>query len=212
MKPNIFFAELLGTFALVFIGTGVVAQNIVGLLGAAMTFGALVAALIFLLGEISGTHINPAATFALALNGTVKWGAVLGYWVAQFLGGVLASACLFFILGSAKSGLGATVLAENISPLQGVTVEALVTFFLMLIVLFVTDKGYPAKTAAFLISPTIVVLVLFSGLLTGASLNPARTLGPAIFTGTLNIFWVYLLGTFAGAGLAVPVYRLINKK
>ncbi len=208
---NIFFAEFFGTFALVLIGTGVVANDIVGLLGAALTFGALVAGMICLLGEISGAQINPAVTFALALNGTVKWRMALLYWLAQFLGGVAASALLFVMLGGAKSGLGLTVLAKGVSPLQGLLMEVLVTFFLMLVVLLVDGKGYTGKTAAFVIAPTIVLLVLFSAPLTGASLNPARTLGPAIFTGTLNQFWIYLLGPCLGAALAVPVYRLMKK-
>lgn len=205
---NIFFAEFFGTFALVLIGTGVVAHDIIGLVGAALTFGLIVAGMIYLLDEISGAQINPAVTFALVLHGTVKWKAALIYWAAQFLGGIAASAILFFMLGSAKSGLGATVLSKGVSPLQGVVMEAVTTFFLMMAVLLLGNAG---KRAGLLMAPTIVLLVLFAAPLTGAGLNPARSLGPAIFTDTLSIFWVYLLGPVAGAALAVPVYRLIRK-
>ncbi len=209
---NIFFAEFFGTFTLVLIGTGVVANHIIGLVGAALTFGLLVAGMIYLFGEISGAQINPAVTFVLALDGSLKWKTAIIYWIAQFLGGVAASAILFFIFGSAENGLGATVLSKGVSALQGLAMEGTATFFLMLAVLFVEGKGYKGSTAAFVMAPTIVLLVLLAAPLTGASLNPARTFGPAIFTGTLNVFWIYLLGTCGGAALAVPAYRLMRKK
>lgn len=206
---NIFFAEFFGTFALVLVGTGVVAHNIIGLVGAALTFGLIVAGMIYMLGEISGAHINPAVTFALALNGAVKWKDAFVYWVAQFLGGIAASALLFLMFGSAKSGLGLTVLSSGVSPWQGLLMEGLATFFLMMAVLLIGNMG---KRGGLVMAPTVVLLVLFAAPLTGAGLNPARSLGPALFTGTLSIFWVYLLGPVAGATLAVPVYRLMRKK
>lgn len=206
---NIFFAEWFGTFVLVLIGTGIVAHNIVGLLGAALTFGLLVAGMIYLLDGISGAQINPAVTFALVLNGAVKWKDAYVYWGAQFLGGVTASAVLFLMFGSAKSGLGFTVLSSGVSPWQGVLVEGLATFFLMMTVLLMGNIG---KRGGLVMAPTIVLVVLLAAPFTGAGLNPARSLGPALFTGTLDIFWVYLLGPMLGAGLAVPVYRLIRKK
>lgn len=209
---NIFFAEFFGTFALVLVGTGVVAHNMVGLVGAALTFGLIVVGMIYLLDDISGAQINPAVTFALALHGLLKWKDVFIYWVAQFLGGVAASAVLFFMMGSAKSGLGATVLSSGVSPLQGVAMEALSTFFLMMVVFFLLGKADLGRRAGLIVGPTIVLLVLFAAPLTGAGLNPARSLGPALFTDTLSIFWVYLLGPMVGAGLAVPFYRLITKK
>jgi aquaporin Z len=208
---NIFFAEFFGTFTLVLVGTGIVANNIVGLVGAALTFGLLVAGMIFLLGEISGTQINPAVTFALALNGDMQWRKALLYWLAQFLGATAASALLFFAFDGAANGLGATLLAKGVSPLRGVGMEAIATFFLMLAVLFVEGKGYKGKDAILVITPTIILLVLLSAPLTGASLNPARSFGPALFTGTLSQFWIYLLGPCLGAALAVPVYRLMRK-
>lgn len=208
---NIFFAEFFGTLALVLIGTGVVAHHIVGLFGAALTFGVLVAGMIHLLGDISGTHLNPAVTFALSINGSLKWKDAFVYWLAQFFGGIAGSAVLFVMLGSAKSGLGLTVLADGVDPLQGLLVEVVVTFFLMLVVLLVSGKGYASMPAAFIMASTIVLLVLLAAPLTGASLNPARSLGPAIFTGTLDQFWIYLIGPYVGAALAVPIYRLIKK-
>ena len=207
MKLNIFFAECIGTFALVFFGAGIAAQNLVGLFGVAVTFGGLVTAMIYILGEISGTHINPAVTFALALNGDLKWSSVPLYWAAQFSGGIAAGAALLFAFGSASNGLGATRLASGISPLQGLLIETLTTFFLMLVVFLSASR----KHAGLIIGPVLVLLILFAGPLTNAGLNPARSLGPAIFSGTLSTFWLYLLGPMAGAALAVPVYRLIKK-
>jgi aquaporin Z len=208
MKLNIFLAECIGTFALVFFGAGIAAQNQVGLFGVAVTFGGLVTAMIYLLGEISGTNINPAVTLALALNGDLKWSAVPLYWAAQFLGGIAAGAVLLLAFGNASNGLGATRLASGISPLQGLVIETLTTFFLMLVVFL----SAPRKHAGLIIGPVLVLLILFAGPLTNAGLNPARTLGPAIFSGTLGTFWLYLLGPLVGAALAVPVYRLMRPR
>jgi len=212
MKPNVFFAELVGTFVLVFIGVGAAAENIGGLVGVALAFGMLIASLIYLFGEISGTHINPAVTFALALNGNLKWIDAVFYWVAQVLGAVVGAAALFLIFGGAQNGLGATVLASNINWIQGLAVEIIGTFFLMTSIFFAAVKGYAGKRAGFVIGLTISALILFAGPLTGAGFNPARTLGPAIFTGTLGLFWLYLLGPMAGAALATLFYRLMNNK
>ena len=212
MKPNIFFAELVGTFALVFVGTGVAAQGKTDLLGVALTFGLIIASMIYLFGEISGTHINPAVTFALALNGNLKWMDAIFYWVAQLIGGVLATASLFLIFGGAQNGLGATVLVGNVGWLRGWVVETIGTFFLMTTVFFAAVKGYAGKRAGFVIGLTVTTLILFAAPLTGAGFNPARTLGPAIFTGTLGVFWIYLLGPLAGAALAALFYRLMTKK
>lgn len=212
MKPSIFFAELLGTFALVFIGSGAAAQNVAGLLGVALTFGFLITGMIYLFGEISGTHINPAVTFALALHGAMSWRDAIFYWLAQLLGSVIAAAGLLFIFGGAHNGLGANLLAGGVSPLQGLVIEAICTFFLITTVFFVAVKGYAGKSAGFVIGLTIIALILFAGPLTGAGFNPARTFGPAIFTGTLDQFWIYLLGPLLGAAMAVLFYRLMNKK
>lgn len=212
MKPSIFFAELIGTFVLVFIGSGAAAQNVAGLLGVALTFGFLITAMIYLFGEISGMHINPAVTFALALDDAISWRDAIFYWLAQLLGSVIAAASLLFVFNGAHNGLGATLLAGSISPLQGLFIEAICTFFLITTVFFVAVKGYADKNAGFVIGLTVIALILFAAPLTGASFNPARTFGPALFTGTLDQFWIYLLGPLTGAAMAVLFYRLMNKK
>lgn len=212
MKPSIFFAEVIGTFALVFIGSGAAAQNVAGLLGVALTFGFLITGLIYLFGEISGTHINPAVTFALALDGAMSWRDAIFYWLAQLLGSVIAAAGLLFVFGGAHNGLGATLLAGGISPLQGLIIETICTFLMIITVFFVAVKGHAGKSAGVVIGLTITALILFAAPLTGASFNPARTFGPALFTGNLNQFWIYLLGPLTGAALAVLFYRVMNKK
>lgn len=212
MKPKVFFAEFAGTFALVFIGSGAAAAGTIGLLGVALIFGLLIASMIYVFGKISGTHINPAVTFALALNGNLGWMEAVFYWIAQFVGGTIAAAALLFVFGGAQNGLGATVLARGVGPLQGLVVETIGTFLLMTAVFFAAVEGYAGKSAGLVISLTVIVLILFAGPLTGAGFNPARSFGPALFSGTLGLFWIYLLGPLAGAALAVFFYRLVKKK
>jgi len=212
MKSKPFFAELIGTFALVFIVAGAAALGTAGLLGVALAYGLVVATFSYLFGEISGAHLNPAVTFGLALYGSIDWVKAVFYWIAQFLGGIIAAALLLFIFGGASNGLGATVLASGVNPFQGVVVETLLTFFLVNSVFFAAIGEYAGKRAGFVIGLTVVFAILMGGPLTGGSLNPARTLGPAIFTGSLGQFWIYLVGPFVGAALASLVYRLFKMK
>jgi aquaporin Z len=104
------------------------------------------------------------------------------------------------------------VLTNGVSPLQGLVVETVGTFCLMTAVFFAAVKGYAGKSAGLVIALTVIVLILFAGPLTGAGFNPARSFGPALFTGTLGLFWIYLLGPLAGGALAVLFYRLVDKK
>jgi len=209
MQARIFVAELIGTFALVFIGAGAGALGIGGLVGVALAHGLVIVSFAYAYGHISGTHINPAVTFGLVLAGVMSWTRALVYWIAQFLGGILAAALLAFLLG-VKSGLGATVLAPNISPLQGLVIEGVLTFFLVNTVLHAAVAGKAGNFAGLAIGMTLTLSILMGGPLTGASLNPARTLGPAILTSNLSEFWVYLAGTFAGAAVAAGVYKFLG--
>lgn len=193
-KPKVFVAELIGTFALVFIGAGTGALGVAGLTGTALVFGLVLAVFAYTYGYISGTHINPAVTFALALNGSIKWLEAVFYWIAEFAGGILGAAALYFVLGGAGSGLGATTLASGVSPLQGVAIETLTTFFLINTILHTAVAGKGKEFAGLSIGLTLAFAIMFSGPLTGGSLNPARTLGPAIFTGSWENIWVYFVG------------------
>ncbi len=205
-----YLAEFIGTFALIFIGAGAGALGVGGLVGVAFAHGLTVMAFAYAYGHISGTHINPAVTFGLALSGAIDWAKAVGYWVAQMLGGALGAAALYFVLGGTTGNLGATVLAEGVSPLQGMVLEAILTFFLVNSVLHMAVDGKAGNFAGLGIGLTLTLAILMGGPLTGASLNPARTFGPALFTGTLGQFPIYLVGTFLGAALASGVYRLLK--
>lgn len=210
MKPKLFFAELVGTFALVFIGAGTTAHGQAGLLGAGAAFGLTLACFWYLFHRISGAHFNPAVTMGLALNGTVSWIDAVFYWIAQLLGGIVAALGLYFVFGGSENGLGATL--PSIGALQAVVLEAVLTFFVVAAVLYADVAGLGGKRAGFIIGLAYCFAILMGGPLTGASANPARSLGPALLTNRLSTFWIYLVGPLAGAGLAVGVYRLLGSK
>jgi aquaporin Z len=211
MQSKKLVTEFIGTFTLIFIGAGAGAIGAGGLTGVALAHGLVIAAFAYAYGPISGAHLNPAVTFAMALSGRQKWGEATGYWIAQLLGGASGAGALFFTLGGASSGLGATVLADGVSVTQGIVIEALLTFFLVNTILQTAGRGRGGEFAGLAIGLTLVFAILMGGPLTGASLNPARTLGPAIYTGTLNLFWVYLVGTFLGAAGAVGIDRYLGE-
>lgn len=209
-------AELIGTFALVFIGAGAGAIRTGGLVGIALAFGLVVVALAYAFGHISGTHINPAVTIGLWVLGKMQPAAAIGYIVAQCIGAILAAFALAWVLGGTGSGLGLTTLANNveihngtvtISPIIGVFVEAILTFFLMNTILNTAVSGKAGNLAGLAIGLTLTFCILMGGPLTGASLNPARTLGPAVATGDFQNLWVYIVGPVVGAVLAALLYR-----
>lgn len=210
MNTKALLAEFIGTFALIFVGAGAGALGVGGLVGVALAHGIVLVSIAYAYGRISGAHINPAVTLAVALRGTLSWGEAFGYWIAQFAGGIVGAGALLFVLGDASSGLGATVPASGVSPLQVIVLEGLLTFLFVNVILHTTEGKTPTPFAGLAIGLTLAGMILFGGPLTGASLNPARTLGPALFTGTLSVFWIYLVGTAAGAGLAVFVRRTLE--
>ena len=213
---KVFVAELIGTFALVFVGGAVGLYN-AGLLAVALAHGLTLAVFAYAYGHISGTHINPAVTFGLALNGTVSWADALVYWVAQLAGGVLAAYTLKAAVGVVSPEAFAAaqttgVLTEQF-PYYAVAVEALLTFFLVNTVLHTAVAGKGGPLAGWAIGTTLAIAILAGGPLTGASLNPARTFGPAVVAGAAGngmMYLIYFVGPFLGAALAVGVYRLLN--
>ena len=213
---QVFLAELIGTFALVFVSSSIGLYD-AGLLAVALAPGLTLAVFAYVFGHISGTHINPAVTFGLALNGTVKWGEAVVYWVAQFAGGVLAAFVLSSIVGlvNAEAFAGAQttgVLTQNF-PYYAVGVEALLTFFLVTTVLHTAVAGKAGPMAGWAIGTTLTIAILAGGPLTGASLNPARTFGPALVTGTFTspmTYLIYFAGPLIGAALAVGVFKFLN--
>lgn len=213
---KVFVAELIGTFALVFIGSAIGLYD-AGLLAVALAHGLTLAVFAYTFGHISGTHINPAVTFGLALNGTVSWGEAVVYWVAQFAGGVLAALVLSSVVGLVNAqAFGAAqttgVLTERF-PYYALGVEALLTFFLVTTILHTAVAGKAGPMAGWAIGTTLTIAILAGGPLTGGSLNPARTFGPAAVAGTARdgmMYLIYFLGPLLGAAIAVGAYRLLS--
>ena len=213
---KVFVAELIGTFALVFVGSAIGLYD-AGLLAVALAQGLTLAVMAYVFGHISGTHINPAVTFGLALNGTVKWGEAAVYWVAQFAGAVLAAFVLNSIVGlvnaDAFAGAQTTGVLTQQFPYYAVGVEALLTFFLVTTVLHTAVAGKAGPMAGWAIGTTLAIAILAGGPLTGASLNPARTFGPAAVAGTARdgmMYLIYFLGPLLGSAIAVGAYRLLD--
>jgi len=223
---KVFLAEFIGTFALVFVGAaaGVYGQSL-GLLGIALAHGLTLAVFAYAYGHISGTHINPAVTLGLAANGNIKWGDAAVYWVAQLSGAALAAFMLRMFLtplspeAFASAATNGALVAEF--PYYALGVEALLTFFLVNTVLHTAVGGDKAGPfAGWAVGLTYTIAILAGGPLTGASLNPARSFGPALFTKimdpskldvqNLTFYLIYFVGPFIGSILAVLVYQILK--
>jgi aquaporin Z len=202
-------AEVLGTFTLVFAGTGAIVANgvsggAVTHVGIALTFGLVVMALIYTYGDVSGAHLNPAVTVAFAVAGRFGWREVPGYVLAQVLGALAASGMLK-VLFPEQANLGATLPSGSVG--QSFWLEVILTALLMMTVLSVsTGAKEKGVTAAIAIGGVVGLEALFAGPICGASMNPARSLGPALMSGQTQHLWVYLVATTLGAVLAVPLF------
>jgi len=202
-------AEVLGTFTLVFAGTGAIVANgvsggAVTHVGIALTFGLVVMALIYTYGDVSGAHLNPAVTMAFAVAGRFGWREVPGYVLAQVLGALAASGMLK-VLFPEQANLGATLPSGSVG--QSFWLEVILTAILMMTVLSVsTGAKEKGVTAAIAIGGVVGLEALFAGPICGASMNPARSLGPALMSGQTQHLWVYLVATTLGAVLAVPLF------
>jgi MIP family channel proteins len=208
-------AEFIGTFALIFIGAGSGALGI-GVVGVAFAHGLVVLAFAYAYGHISGTHINPAVTLGVWAAGKIDAGRAFSYVVFQILGGIVAAFALRWVLGGTETGLGATTLARDfaagnatitITPVIGLVVEAILTFFLVNTVMNAAVSGKAAIPAGLAIGLTLTFSILMAGPLTGGSLNPARSIGPALATGNFADLWVYLVGPVAGGVVAGLLYK-----
>ena len=198
-------AEFVGTFALIFIGAGALAIGAGGLVGVALAHGLVIVTFAYAYGHISGTHINPAVTLGLLIAGEIEFVAAIGYWIAQFLGGILGAVVLNAVLPEAGD-LGVTILGEGVTPVQGLVVEIVLTFFLVNTIFNTAVSGKAGNFAGLAIGLTLVLSILMGGPLTRASLNPARTLGPAIVSGNYADIWLYFVGPLVGAILAALLY------
>jgi aquaporin Z len=201
-------AESLGTFALVFAGTGAIVINevsggIIGHAGVALTFGLVILAMIYTFGDVSGAHLNPAVTIAFAGAGRFPWGRVTGYIAAQMFGAFAASGLMRALFPQTEL-LGATLPAGP--AMQSFVLEVVLTGILMLTILSVsTGAKEKGVTAGIAIGAVIGLEAMFAGPICGASMNPARSLAPAAVSGHLEHVWVYLSAPVLGALLAVPL-------
>jgi len=205
-------AEAIGTFALVFAGCGAIMvdanTSALGHVGVAISFGLVIMVMIYALGHISGAHFNPAVTFAFALGRHFPWPRVGAYWAAQLAGALAAALVLRGSLGDIAH-VGATL--PSGSDGQAFLWESVLTFFLVLVIMAVaTDVRAVGEAAAIAIGGTVGLDAMFGGPVTGASMNPARSLGPAIAASDFTAIWVYLSAPLLGAAVAAVVYAFLR--
>ena len=212
-------AEFIGTFALVFFGCGTRdmigdTQNFAGILVVHMAFALTVAAMIYTLSHISSAHFNPAITFGFALSGRFPWRCVVPYWIAEFAGALLAITLHFLIIPdkAAAAHYGATT-PKEIGIFPSLVLEIVLTFFLMLVSMAsATDKRFKRSDSGLTVGFTILVSGLLGNSLSGASMNPARSLAPAVFAAgpALATLWLYFVGPLIGAALGAIAYEMLR--
>jgi aquaporin Z len=212
---NKYIAELIGTFALVFCGTGAIVINqqsggAVTHVGISLTFGLIVMAMIYSLGNISGAHMNPAVTLAFTVAGRFQLRQVLPYIISQLAGAFLASVTLKYLFPSDET-LGTTLPAG--SEMQSFILEFILTFFLMFVIINVaTGSKEQGMFAGLAIGSTVLLEAMFAGPICGASMNPARSISPAIVSGHLEHLWIYIAAPISGAAFAILIYKILHYK
>ncbi len=212
---NKYIAELIGTFALVFCGTGAIvidqqSNGAVTHVGVAITFGLIVMAMIYSLGDISGAHMNPAVTIAFTIAKRFPLKQVSPYIISQLIGAFFASATLHFLF-PVNETLGSTLPAGT--EMQSFVLEFILTFFLMLVIINVaTGSKEQGMFAGLAIGSTVLLEAMFAGPICGASMNPARSISPAIVSEHIEHLWIYILAPIAGAAFAIPVFKTLHYK
>ena len=207
-----YLSEFIGTFSMIFCGCGAMVINdftggIITHPGVAITWGLIVMSMIYAFGDISGAHFNPAVTLGFAVANKFKWTEVPKYMIAQLFGALTASYILLFLFP--ESDLGATI--PIIEPLEVFIIELLLSFFLMLVIINVsTGSKEIGPVAGIAIGSVVLLEAMFAGPLTKASMNPIRSLAPALVSGNFTDLWVYLTAPFAGMLLAVFSCKLVK--
>jgi aquaporin Z len=223
-----YLAELIGTFTLVLFGCGSAAltggiNGVLGILGIAFAFGLSIVAMAYAIGDISGCHINPAVSLGALIAGKMSFMDFIGYVIAQFIGGIAGAAVLKFIVMSstldiAKSGLGANGFGEKsfigLDMTGALIVEIILTFVFVLTILGVTSNEKTSHLGGLVIGLTLAFVHILGIALTGTSVNPARSIGPALMLGgtELSQVWVFIVAPLVGAALAACAWRLFYSK
>lgn len=208
-----FISEIIGTFALVFCGTGAMVINdfsggTVTHVGVAITFGLIVMGMIYAFGDISGAHMNPAVTIGFAYAKKFPWKEVPAYVLAQLIGAFLASGILLYLFPESQT-LGATV--PGLSALKVFIFEIILSFFLMVVIINVSTGSKEIGVVAGIAIGSVVLLeAMFAGPITGASMNPARSIAPAVVSGNIADLWIYILAPIVGCVLAVVTCKLVK--
>jgi len=206
-------AEFLGTFTLVFFSGSAYALTVAqggSLVASAFATGLALMFCIYIFNRWSGAHVNPAVSFGFALSFQMNWGLMVGYWIAQLVGAIAAGALVACFFGTA-SGAGATIGSlSTTDSWKAVLVEAFLTFFLVLAYLQLYRDPMQAVTSGVIIGGIMAAIVFAGGYLTGASTNPARSLGTAIFSNNMGSYWVYVVGPLIGSAVAVLIYKIMN--
>jgi len=212
-KIRQFIAEFVGTFALIFVGIGAIKTAGHDVLGVALAHGLTIGAFVCATLHISGGQLNPAVTFGLLCGGHMTFINAIRYWIAQCLGGICAALICLGLFNRDVVVTGTPQLAINLTPDQGILVEAILTFFLVFVVHgTAVDPRGPRGIAGLAIGSTITLDILFGGPLTGAAMNPARVLGPAVAANFWKDHYVYWIGPFVGGALAGLVYRVLIER
>ena len=207
-----YLSECIGTFALVFCGTGAIIINdvtngTVSHVGIAITFGLIVTAMIYSFGSISGAHINPAVSIAFAITDQFNKRELIPYIIAQLIGAFLASGILK-LLFQEHDNLGSTLPFGSMQ--QSFILEVILTYFLMLVILFVSQNKETSQFTAIAVGGTVLLEALFAGPITGASMNPARSIAPAMVSGHISEIWIYIFAPIIGALLASLTWKFMK--
>ena len=218
-----YLAECIGTFVLTLLGCGTAmflgCNTPAGVVGTAIAFGLTVVAMAYTIGGISGCHINPAITFGVALSGRMSWGEAVGYWIGQVIGAIIAGAVLLLLTKVVAApdltgGLGTNGVVNAGGVGGALLVEFIATFIFVLVVLGTTDaKKGAGNLAGLAIGLTLILVHLVCINLTGTSVNPARSIGPALFAGgqALANVWVFIVAPMVGGACAAAVWKALAK-
>ncbi len=219
MNVKAIIAEFFGTFTLIFIGVGAIAANYmvnglqeVDLVAIALAHGLAIAVMVSATAAISGGHLNPAVTFGAMLTGKIDSKNAVGYIISQCLGGIFAASFIKLAvpLEALKAvGMGTPALGDGVSPIMGVVMEFFLTFFLVFVIFGTAIDARAPKVGGLFIGLTVALDILVGGPISGAAMNPARYLGPALIGSEFENFWLYWLGPLAGGSTAALLYHHI---